>query len=69
MTLAEKKFNEFKNLPENTGTIIKMEDGREVEFLSHFNEKTFSGKYDDSRYDHHEYHFEYVNIDSVIVYG
>lgn len=68
-TLAQQKFKEYQDLPERTGTLLKMIDGHEVEFVSHFDEMRFSGVKDDSRYDNHEYHFKYEDIDHVVVYG
>lgn len=59
----------YKSLPEGTGALLKMKDGETVEIVSHFNDTFFSGIYESRRYDHHEYHFKYTDIEDILVYG
>lgn len=43
-----------------------MNDGEVVELISHFNENLFSGIYESRRYDNHDYHLSYNDIDSIV---
>lgn len=57
----------YKSLPE--GTLLTMKDCETVEIVSHFNDTFFSGIYESRRYDNHEYHFKYTDIEDILVYG
>lgn len=62
----EKDIEIYKNLPAGTGVLLKMNDGEVVELISHFNENLFSGIYESRRYDNHDYHLSYNDIDSIV---
>lgn len=62
----EEDIEIYKNLPAGTGVLLKMNNGEVVELISHFNENLFSGIYESRRYDNHDYHLSYNDIDSII---
>ncbi len=67
--MSNEDIESFKALPEGTGTLVKMKDGETVEIVSHFDDNLFSGIYESRRYDNHEYHFKYTDIEDILVYG
>lgn len=67
--MSNEDIESLKALPEGTGTLVKMKDGETVEIVSHFNDNLFSGIYESRRYDNHEYHLKYTDIEDVLVYG
>lgn len=62
----EEDIEIYKNLPAGTGVLLKMNNGEVVELISHFNENLFSGIYESRRYDNHDYHLNYNDIDSIV---
>lgn len=62
----EEDIESYKKLP--VGVLLEMKDGERVKLTLHFDDKFFSGIYESRRYDNHDYHFLYNDIESIICF-